>query len=47
MMRLGLSVRSEFVNIESFWVGWVFLGRMGLFLRAGLVDVGLDWGELF
>ena len=35
------------MDIEYFWGRWFFLGSMGIFVRAGIMDHGMNWDGLF
>ena len=52
-IRMGLSEEAGyFCYVRAcwfiyFWGGWIFLGRLGLSVRVGIFDIGLDWDGLF
>ena len=48
MVNVEYSLDAEEFEDEggSFWGDWVFMGRMVIFVRVDIVDIGLDWDEL-
>ena len=48
MVNVEYSLDAEEFEDEggSLWGDWVFMGRMVIFVRVDIVDIGLDWDEL-